>query len=228
MNLPHDIYVTQKNCGAPDSFYDSFEHEIVVCNEMLQEFHNLFARETKSLSKVNRSVVGATTFFFFHEVGHALIRVWDLPITGREEDAADQFASVLLLDHAKQGPHMVLDGANIFRLCARWYRPVRNRRVYWAAHSLDEQRYYDTLCLVYGNEPERFEYLVNNGTLPLERASECEDEFYRVRSAWTKLLAPFLTEPVGHPFAALRNPLNPTQNRSAFPSARRNSPVSQN
>ena len=33
---------------------------------------------------------GVTVSTFFHELGHALIDAWDLPITGREEDAADQ------------------------------------------------------------------------------------------------------------------------------------------
>lgn len=32
----------------------------------------------------------------FHELGHAFISLYDLPITGREEDAVDQFAAILL------------------------------------------------------------------------------------------------------------------------------------
>ena len=38
-------------------------------------------------------------------------------------------------------------------------------------HSLDEQRFYDTICLLYGHNPDKYEYLIKNGTLPMNRTS---------------------------------------------------------
>lgn len=42
-------------------------------------------------------------FFMLHEVGHALIASYDLPITGSEEDAADQFAAWWLINMGARG-----------------------------------------------------------------------------------------------------------------------------
>jgi hypothetical protein len=36
---------------------------------------------------------------------------------------------------------------------------------YSEPHSLDEQRFFETICLVYGHRPEQYEYLIRNGTL---------------------------------------------------------------
>jgi hypothetical protein len=48
---------------------------------------------------------------FLHEVAHALIDGWDLPITRREEDAADQFSTLLLINGLPDGDKTALDGA---------------------------------------------------------------------------------------------------------------------
>ena len=45
-------------------------------------------------------VSGVLSFVFLHELGHALIHELALPITGREEDVADQLAVASLLGDA--------------------------------------------------------------------------------------------------------------------------------
>ena len=42
-------------------------------------------------------VIGNTLFTLTHELGHAVIQVFELPVLGREEDAADTFATLALL-----------------------------------------------------------------------------------------------------------------------------------
>ena len=125
---------------------------------------------------------------FLHEVAHALIDGWDLPITGREEDAADQFSTLLLINGMPDGDEMALDGARSFKLLADLERGLE--KDYSGPHSLDEQRFFNTVCLVYGHRPERYEYLVRNGTLPVERAFECEEDYTRVNRSWQTILAP--------------------------------------
>src|SRR6188474_353814 len=46
-------------------------------------------------------VVGNTLFVMAHEMGHGLINEMNIPVLGREEDAADSFAIVAAL---KMGP----------------------------------------------------------------------------------------------------------------------------
>lgn len=65
----------------------------MVCSEMIK----LVGADTDGLRKADRrefaqTIDGALWGIFFHELGHAIIGVNRVPITGREEDVADQFA----------------------------------------------------------------------------------------------------------------------------------------
>ena len=188
--LPAEIQVVFKECGDPDSYYYDDSHEIVICYELIDAYSEVFSRTLKAKPARDEAAKGAVVSMFLHEVGHALIDYWDLSITGREEDAADQFSTLMLINGLPNGEAIALDGARSFKLLAILEKDFE--KDYSDPHSLDEQRYYDTICLVYGHRPERFEYLIRNGSLPTERAFDCEAEYTRVNKSWQTLLAPHL------------------------------------
>ncbi len=129
----------------------------------------------------------ATTFVFFHELGHALVDAYDLPVTGREEDAVDQLSVLLLADGSEEGEQTVLDAA---RLLLQQAGAELDELAFADEHSLDHQRFYNIICLLYGQNQEKFASLVKDGTLPEARAERCSDEFARADKAWDALLAP--------------------------------------
>lgn len=53
-------------------------------------------------------------FALHHELGHLLISEFNLPVLGKQEDAADNIATMLLL--AKQGNQALIDSANGWRI----------------------------------------------------------------------------------------------------------------
>ncbi len=127
-----------------------------------------------------------------HEVGHVLYDQYDLPLLAREEDAADALASVLLLEYAQNGARVVLNAARMFGLESETSDQVEEVD-FWSEHSLDIQRYYTTLCHVYGSDPDGQARLVNDEYgLSKERAENCEYEYRRIRQAWLKVLEPYL------------------------------------
>jgi hypothetical protein len=188
--LPFEIQVVFQSCGDPDSYYDEDSHEIIICYELIDAYHYLFSRTLKGRTAQNEAVKGATVSMFLHEVAHALIDGWDLPITGREEDAADQFSTLLLINDMPDGDEMALDGARSFKLLAGLEKG--QEKDYSDPHSLDEQRFFETICLVYGHRPDQHEYLIRNGTLTSERAYDCEEDYARLNKSWQRLLAPHL------------------------------------
>jgi len=190
ITLPFDIQVVFEECGDPDSYYDEDTREITICYELIDAYYYLFSRTLETRRARNEAAKDATVAMFLHEVAHALIDGWDLPITGREEDAADQFSTLLLINQMPDGDHIALDSANSFKLLADLEKS--QGKDYSDPHSLDEQRFYNTLCLVYGHNPEEYEYLVKNGTLPADRAAQCEEDYARVDKSWQTLLAPHL------------------------------------
>lgn len=127
-----------------------------------------------------------------HEVGHVLYSQYDLPLLAREEDAADALASVLLLEYADNGAKVVLNAATMFGLESQDSTVLEDTR-FWSEHSLDIQRYYTTLCHVYGSNPEGYGDLVNDEDgLSVERAAGCVKEYERIRKGWLDVLQPYL------------------------------------
>ena len=191
--LPFDMLVSIEDCEQPDAFYDPETHQITLCHQLIDDYYDLFAKKIKDKRKLDDAVKSAVAATFFHELGHGLVDAWKIPITGREEDAVDQLSTLVLIEGTEDGEQMALDGALSFKLYADLAKG--EKKIYWDEHSLDEQRFFDTICLVYGYDDEKFSYLVENGTLPEERAELCTEDYDKVSHAWRQLLAPYLKQP---------------------------------
>jgi hypothetical protein len=187
-SLPHDIYIGFDDCEEANAFYDPEKKKVTVCYELAEDLYDAFKKDYKTDEQVEDAVTNATTFVFYHELGHALVDAYDLPITGREEDAVDQLSVLLLADGTPEGEQMVLDAAVSF---SKQASGELDELAFADEHSLDQQRYYNIICLLYGQDEEKFASLVKDGTLPGSRAQGCSDEYTRVDKAWDVLLAPY-------------------------------------
>jgi hypothetical protein len=190
-SLPHDILIGFDECGEANSFYDPEKKQITVCDELVEDLYESFRGDYKKESELDDAVTNATTFVFFHELGHALVDAYDLPVTGREEDAVDQLSVILLSDGSEEGDKMVLDAALAF---SKETEAELDELAFADEHSFDRQRFYNIVCLLYGQNEEKFASLVKDGTLPGSRAERCGDEFARADKAWQALLAPYTKE----------------------------------
>jgi hypothetical protein len=184
--FPRDWAVLMSECGRIDAYYDSQAPGVVLCYELAEHFRGLFASRLKG-DELDKTVIGATFFAFLHETGHALVDQLELPVTGKEEDAVDQLAAVILIEGGGTSVNKALDGARAFLLHSK---SGFSDSSFWDEHSFEEQRYYAILCLAYGAAPSKRKDLVGSGGLPAERARTCPAEYARVKKAWTTLLGP--------------------------------------
>jgi hypothetical protein len=195
--LPRDIPILMRGCGEPNMFYDPDAQQILVCDEILPFMIGVFQRYRDDDSATLAGLV-AVIGGFFHELGHCMIHQYELPSTGREEDAADQFATLFLLG----GPDLPDDQRNVefaltsaeFWMALGLVRNEDSRARYWDEHSLDEVRYYEILCLAYGVAPNVAGFLVDDGDLPVERGQRCPSEYKSKHKTWKMLLTPYLKE----------------------------------
>lgn len=190
--LPFDVNVSLEKCNDADAYYDQVSHTVMVCYELLDSYYHLFSPVVRGRAKMDEAVTGAAVSVFLHELGHAVIDAWDLPITGREEDAADQFATLLMINGLDDGERMALNGARAFELFANLEKG--QAKFYWDEHSTDRQRFYDEICLIYGHNPDKYDYLHKDGTLPAGRADLCEEDYARLRKSWQTLLSPYVRD----------------------------------
>ncbi|MBW8878216.1 MAG: hypothetical protein JF614_24910 [Acidobacteria bacterium] len=195
--MPADVTVSLRECGASDAPYEPDKRRLSICYELVDALSDLFtagASSEEDVQQAGTAVAGATLFIFFHEAGHALIRLDGLPIAGREEDAVDQLATVLLLASGREGEKAALDGASTFlaREKDAKSQAALARLAFWNAHALDPQRFTNIICWVYGKNPTDFQYLVEDGTLTPERAAQCPAEYGEMAKTWDGVLAPYL------------------------------------
>jgi hypothetical protein len=186
--LPIDLPIEVRECGEANAWYHPDEHKIVFCYEELADAARLLKARVEPASAADRLALGDALHTLYHELGHALIDIFQLPAVGREEDAADQFATLSLLGAGDGGEVAALVTAMQFLQSGTEDRHLP----FWDEHSFDKQRYFDTLCLIYGKDPEKHKDLVGPKTLPAERAERCPDEYEKLDRAWDTLLAPHL------------------------------------
>ncbi len=189
IRMPRTVDIHLVDCGVVNAFYDPSRHRIIVCYELLAYFVDIFKGNVASDDQLGQAVIGATLFGFYHELGHALIHQLELPAMGREEDSADQIATLLLMEAGDDGVGMALSGAYWFHL----QQKAGNQTPFWDEHAFDGQRYYNILCLIYGADPAKYAGFVSSGNLPEARAVRCQEELTKVKSSFTRLMAPHLT-----------------------------------
>ena len=135
-----------------------------------------------------RFVTTNSEFTLLHEMGHLLIHELQLPVLGREEDAADQLGFIgLFLIHERQQtpdfPMRLLDVADYWRLEWQNAQDSEQQTQAWDSHALDEQRFYNIACLAYGSDPKNLEWIIEMTGLPEERAFYCQDEYEQAKYA---------------------------------------------
>ena len=193
IRLPRVLRLRLEGCdGSDNAWYDTEDFSITVCYEYLQRVRDIAPKETTPDGVTAHSaLVGPMLEVFLHEVGHALFHQLQIPILGREEDAADQLAAFLLLHFDKRAARDAVLGV-------AWMYAYDIKRAevkpssFAGVHALDAQRFYNLLCLAYGAEPELFRDLVEKKYLPERRAGNCEDEYGQVAYALQTLMGPYI------------------------------------
>ncbi|MFE0647568.1 DUF4344 domain-containing metallopeptidase [Streptomyces sp. NPDC059534] len=202
IGLPRDVPVTALSCGEVNAFWDPESQGIGFCYDLVGYYRGVFEElnTTGTQAQRNRAteddLIGISNSVVFHELAHGLIDVYDLPTTGREEDAADQLATLLLAGDSVHQEYAVSAIEAWGALADAEAQGDVSARLP-DEHSLDAQRYYNAICWLYGSDPATFQGAVQTeanpgGPLPESRAAQCPEEFRKIDQAWSTLLQPYL------------------------------------
>jgi hypothetical protein len=181
--------------NAEDTAYDPETNKILVNYDFAQEIEDIFTKAKAEIDgKPKEAAIQALMYMIIHELAHALIHNYDLPIVGKEEDAADSLASVLLSEYFEGGQEAVLDAATFFDLVSADRKELTDED-FFDEHSLDEQRLYNALCYVYGSDPKKYADVKKIAGFPTERAELCKEDYAKLADSWDVLLAPYVKKP---------------------------------
>lgn len=191
VHLPDTITI---RFGAADGpHYDPNIGEIWFPYEFAALVGQLFADSdyVETQDELETAILDTVEFVLFHEIGHALIHQLELPVTGKEEDAVDMLAAILLVESREDGGEIALNAANAFDLFdAQAAEFVEDD--FWGEHSLDVQRFYSINCLIYGADPENYAELPAQLDWPDDRAERCIADYAQQAFSWSVLLEPYL------------------------------------
>lgn len=192
--LPKPLTIKLDAClGDADSWYEPAFHTVTVCYDYVEELREN-APKTVTADGVSPedAVIGPVMEVVLHEVAHALFHMLDLPILGREEDAADQFAAIMLLQMGGETARRAIAATAYM-----YWREAQSSKLadsdFASAHSPPIMRFYNLVCIAYGWDPEAFGY-VQDKYISAERAGECQQETALLKASLAKLLRPHIDE----------------------------------
>jgi len=141
-------------------------------------------------------VTGNVLFVLGHETAHALISVFEIPVIGREEDAADALATVVSIKMANSfADRVIVNAAKGWFLSDQRDRKQGIPSPFYDEHGLDVQRAYYIVCLLVGGAPDKFLNLAKEVKLPEERQKTCKFDYSNAEWSWDEVLKPHKRKP---------------------------------
>ena len=189
--LPYDINITFQNIGQPNAYYDPKTKSVYFGYEFVSLFDKVFLSEytTEEAWQASKNTV---IFFLLHELGHALVDVYKIPLNGNPEDVADNF-SINLLAETSGINQAAIQGASFFQIFTRHEAEMKLQDLpVLDEHLLDAQRFYNIVCKLYGSDPVKYNFIVAGGYLDEEKSSRCAGDYQSMKKAWERDLGPWL------------------------------------
>jgi hypothetical protein len=194
--LPNTLTIKGVNGFGGGPFYNPEDNSITLPYEFTTVVLGVIAQSDPKESQYEwGEAVGAVdSFILAHEFAHALIHNFELPVLGREEDAADGVATALLL-LASEGSVYAADAAEFWLNFSGRQNPPQLAE-YADNHSFDRQRADNILCWIGGAEEELLVAFVENEVLPESRAVSCPGEWELLRRSVEQVMEPHLQHPL--------------------------------
>jgi hypothetical protein len=190
--LPAPLKVKGVNGFGGGPFYNPEDNSITLPYQFATAVIGVISESNPEGTETEwgEAVGAVNSFIFAHEFGHALIHNFDLPVLGREEDAADGIATVLLLK-APEGATYAAEAAEFWDAFSGRQNPPKLVE-YADNHSFDRQRAFNILCWVGGSDEAILQALAENEIVPEERLVSCPSEWALLRESAEHVLAPHL------------------------------------
>jgi hypothetical protein len=193
LRLPRDLTVRLAECGADTRPY-SPGGPVTLCYEMVEKIVTITMQNTKDANEQTLVIDGTFVQAVLHEVAYAIFDLLQVPIWGREHDAADQLAALIMIQFGDQvALTTILGTAKFFEYSKRAWTGADFAEV----GSPEAQRFYNFLCIAYGGDPITFAFLAPRprpgSRLPMlseRRAARCGREYEQVRHAFDLRIMP--------------------------------------
>jgi hypothetical protein len=210
LRLPRKVLVKIEQCDKNSQRYTE-GGAVTICYQYIHELEKFAekipadARTARGVSRGD-AVVGGFVQVVLNGMSQAVFDVLEVPIWGREEDAADKLAGFLMLQFGTDTARKLLNGAAFFFEASdrTW-----TGSDFAATRGTEAQRFYNYLCIAYGGDPKAFKDFVEGSStgmrpgqpaelradlLPQRRAEQCHKEYNDLQFAFNQTIMPFVDQ----------------------------------
>lgn len=148
-----------------------------------------FAQAQPEQPELSRFAADVTLHVVLHEVGHALVREFDLPILGNEETMADAFATHYLTAHL---PERALDVLRA-RVASLMFEAAAVPRAEWPVrgeHDNDARRAFQIAALAVAADREKYLPVAREVGMSDDDVRRSADYGAEIHRAWRRVLQP--------------------------------------
>ncbi len=136
-----------------------------------------------------RFAINNSLFTLYHEVGHLLIDKMKLPLLGREEDAADNIATWILLQKGTPEANQALeDAAEGWMMTGMLYGDTYDDDDYSAGYTPDRHRSMQIVCMMVGADGSAFRRVANSFSMAADRQRSCHFDYEVIDRSISSLL----------------------------------------
>lgn len=139
--------------------------------------------------EIDRFVQDVLLSVLLHEMGHALVREFDLPVLSNEEALADAFATHYLVTHLPDRAPDVLRA----RVQSWTIEAGEVSRAAWditGEHNSDARRAYQTAALAIAADPEKYAFLGEMLDISPADMNAAADYGTEIHRSWRRMLGP--------------------------------------
>jgi hypothetical protein len=179
--------------GEEGPLYDPSTHTVHMPYAFYSDSLNYFTKnnyQNRFGKPAQQGAIDTLLHTLLHEAGHAYIADQGIPILGKEEDAVDNFAAVIMLNYVEQGADATISAADMFAFESEDRPDYYDFYEYIGEHSFDLQRYFSTLCLVYGSDPDSHGNLLDEIEKEYldEQKDKCIATYQEIDYNWKQVL----------------------------------------
>jgi Putative metallopeptidase len=197
LRLPRDLQIVTQDCGAQSRPYVT-GGPVTICYELINQIEETAAKIAPQ-DQAERVVTGSFIEVALHETAHAIFDIFQVPIWGRAEDAADRLAALIMVEFGEDMERTAIIGAaELFEYSAKTGKTWTGSD-FADTGSPDAQRYYNFLCIGAAADPLNFGGWMDaqwvdksKSIIPKDRADDCVREYQQIRTAFNLRIMPYV------------------------------------
>ncbi len=190
LRLPQSLAIKAEDCDDENAYYQDRTSKISLCYQYVEFLERVAPKKTVDGVSRDDVIIGGLASVMLHEAGHAIFDIFRIPVLGREEDAADQMATLAALDFGGDFAKSMIRGmAYVYKKYGPDPKGAQSSD-FADEHGTSSQRFYNAICMAYGKDMAAYQDIVASSGMPPQRLANCENEYRQVEAAYRKTMLP--------------------------------------